>query len=65
VVEPGLFDLDKVSMIQQLRGLGSSIARDALPTMNQIFLKRTKEVFVPSHGPGSHPETVKKESAVV
>ncbi|MHB1142760.1 MAG: CBASS cGAMP-activated phospholipase [Sulfuricaulis sp.] len=58
-VKPGFFDLDKVSMIHELRGLGSAMARNALPTLNQIFLNDVADKFVPFHGPGSSNQGTK------
>jgi patatin-like phospholipase/acyl hydrolase len=39
------FGLDKVSMIDELRGLGAALARDALPTINHLFLDTPTEPF--------------------
>lgn len=44
------FDLDTVHMIGDLRSLGSSIGRDALPLLNEVFLGKLREVFRPFHG---------------
>lgn len=42
-----VFGLDKASMIDELRGLGAALARDALPTINQLFLHTPIEPFSP------------------
>lgn len=41
------FSLDRVEMIDRLRGLGASCARDALPTLQANFLDTPAEPFVP------------------
>lgn len=42
------FSLDRVEMIDRLRGLGASCARDALPTLGANFLDTLAEPFVPA-----------------
>lgn len=49
----GTFGLDKVNMIDELRGLGAALARDALPTISHFFLHTPNEPFEPYYGPGS------------
>ncbi|MBR8250211.1 hypothetical protein [Burkholderia cenocepacia] len=50
-VVSGKFSLDKTSMIDRLRGLGSACARDALPMLMQNFLDAPADPFVPiAHG---------------
>ncbi len=47
-VPAGKFSLDRVEMIDRLRGLGASCARDALPTLKAIFLDTHAEPFAPA-----------------
>ncbi len=47
-VPAGKFSLDRVEMIDRLRGLGASCARDALPTLGANFLDTLAEPFVPA-----------------
>jgi hypothetical protein len=47
VVPTGKFALDSVEMIDRLRGLGASCARDALPALEACFLVTRAEPFVP------------------
>ncbi len=49
VVAEGRFDVDKIKMIDELRGIGFGLARDALPTLNEVFLTRPAESFQPHH----------------
>lgn len=50
-VANGKFSLDKTSMIDRLRGLGSACARDALPMLMQNFLDSPTHPFIPiPHG---------------
>lgn len=46
-VANGKFSLDKTSMIDRLRGLGSACARDALPMLMQNFLDAPANPFIP------------------
>lgn len=46
-VPTGKFTLDGVGMIKNLRGLGVSYARDALPLFNEYFLYEKAEAFCP------------------
>lgn len=43
------FGLDIVKEISSLRGLGSTEAREALPTLKPVFFERSAERFVPCH----------------
>lgn len=47
-VPAGKFSIDRVEMIDRLRGLGASCARDALPTLGANFLDTLAERFVPT-----------------
>lgn len=47
-VPAGKFSLDRVAMIDRLRGLGASCARDALPALRANFLDTPAEPFVPA-----------------
>jgi predicted acylesterase/phospholipase RssA len=47
-VPTGKFALDRVEMIDRLRGLGASCARDALPVLQANFLDTPAEPFVPA-----------------
>jgi hypothetical protein len=47
-VPTGKFSLDRVEMIDRLRGLGASCARDALPVLQANFLDTPAEPFVPA-----------------
>ena len=47
-VPTGKFSLDRVEMIDRLRGLGASCARDALPVLQANFLDKPAEPFVPA-----------------
>lgn len=44
-----MFDIDKVEMIEELCSLGFSSGREALPVLNEIFLDKPKEPFLPFH----------------
>lgn len=46
IVPTGKFSLDRVEMIDRLRGLGASCARDALPSLEQNFLNEPAPKFV-------------------
>lgn len=46
------FEMDGAAMIDRLRGLGQSCAREALPTLQKNFLSEKAEVFKPI--PASH-----------
>lgn len=46
VVPAGKFALDSVAMIDRLRGLGASCARDALPALERFFLATRAEPFL-------------------
>ncbi|MBI5115054.1 patatin-like phospholipase family protein [Candidatus Poribacteria bacterium] len=48
-VARGMFDVDTVDMIEELRSLGSSSGREALPLLNKVFLDKPKESFSPFH----------------
>ena len=54
-VPAGKFSLDRVEMIDRLRGLGASCARDALPTLQANFLDTPAEPFVPADVNDSTP----------
>lgn len=45
-VPTGKFSLDRVEMIDRLRGLGASCARDALPALEANFLDTPADPFV-------------------
>lgn len=47
VVAAGKFSLDRVGMIDRLRGLGHAYARDALPALEKRFLQEKAEPFNP------------------
>lgn len=47
IVPVGKFALDRVEMIDRLRGLGASCAREALPVLEQHFLDEPVEPFTP------------------
>lgn len=47
VVPAGKFALDSVEMIDRLRGLGATCAREALPVLEEHFLTAPAEPFVP------------------
>lgn len=47
VVPTGKFALDSVAMIDRVQGVGASCARDALPALEEFFLKTPAEPFVP------------------
>lgn len=53
-VPEGTFGLDVVKQIPALKGIGSSLARDALPTISSTFLVNVREAFRPAHF-GSRP----------
>jgi hypothetical protein len=46
-VPQGRFGLDRVAMIERLRGLGAACARDALPMLRENFLVQEAERFQP------------------
>lgn len=46
-VARGTFDLDTIDMIEELRSLGSSAAREAPPLLNEVCLKEPKDPFRP------------------
>lgn len=56
IAERNMFELDNVSMIEKLAGLGAANARQAVPVMNEVFLTEPREQFVPYHGPGARDE---------
>jgi hypothetical protein len=47
-VPAGKFSLDQVEVIDRLRGLGASCARDALPALDANFLDTHAEPFAPA-----------------
>jgi uncharacterized protein len=47
IVPAGKFALDRVEMIDRLRGLGATCARGALPVLEEHFLTAPAEPFVP------------------
>ena len=49
MVARGAFSLDTINMIEELRSLGSSVGREALPLLNEVFLGEPKEPFSPFH----------------
>jgi len=49
MVPAGLFKLDDTSKIQQLSGLGASMARKAAPELTKTFFERPAEPFIPVH----------------
>jgi uncharacterized protein len=48
-VAPGLFALDDATKLSKLIGIGTTAARDFLPTFRAVFLGEPKEPFVPTH----------------
>jgi patatin-like phospholipase/acyl hydrolase len=50
-VVSGRFGLDTLREIDSLRGLGASEARNALPSLRQLFFDAPAEAFVPFHSP--------------
>jgi uncharacterized protein len=46
---PGEFGLDTVDAIPALKGIGASIAREALPAITATFLRKPREPFEPLH----------------
>lgn len=50
LVAAGKFSLDRVDMINRLRGLGQACAREALPTLEKKFLYEKVEPFCPTPG---------------
>lgn len=50
LVAAGKFSLDRVDMIDRLRGLGQACAREALPTLEKRFLYEKVEPFCPVPG---------------
>jgi hypothetical protein len=49
-VAEGKINLDSASAIGELAGLGSAIARTALPAVRDVFLDERAEAFTPFHG---------------
>ena len=49
VVPRGRFGLDRTKEIDSLKGLGDSQAREALPTLSEVFLNNPVESFNPCH----------------
>ncbi len=45
----GTFGLDKTENLEQLRGIGASLARDHLPQIRRLFLDHSREEFIPFH----------------
>lgn len=45
----GKFTIDRVEMIDRLRGLGASCAREALPVLEEHFFRNRAEPFTPSN----------------
>ncbi|CAG7856526.1 hypothetical protein MCAMS1_01045 [biofilm metagenome] len=48
-VPSGKYGLNKVEMMNRLRGLGSAYGREALPLFEKHFLNAKTEPFVPLH----------------
>lgn len=48
-VADGKIELDSVSAIAELGGMGATVARTALPTVRDIFLEEPAEPFIPFH----------------
>lgn len=53
-VPKGAYSLDSVGSISALKGLGNSLAREALPEIKDIFFDQMRDAFTPFHGYGSH-----------
>lgn len=49
IVPVGKFTIDRVKMIDRLRGLGAACAREALPVLEEHFLSNPAEPFTPSN----------------
>ena len=49
IVPVGKFTIDRVEMIDRLRGLGATCAREALPVLQEYFLGEPAEPFTPSN----------------
>lgn len=49
IAPEGEYDLDSVSRIPALKGVGASMAREALPRIKAIFFDAKKEEFIPHH----------------
>ena len=45
----GEFNLDATDRITALKGIGASMAREAMPQITQVFLRSSCEKFVPFH----------------
>lgn len=54
-VAPKIYKLDDARVIQDLKGLGFSYARDRLPVLDPVFFDRPAEVFVPVYSLDQEP----------
>ncbi|MBK9584871.1 MAG: patatin-like phospholipase family protein [Alphaproteobacteria bacterium] len=55
------YKMDDTRVIQDLKGLGYSFARDRHPVLDPVFFRQPAEVFVPVYRLDQEPETVKTE----
>lgn len=46
----GEYCLDGASKIDALKGIGVSLAREAVPQLQEVFLEHAREEFIPHHG---------------
>jgi hypothetical protein len=61
VVPKGTYALDSARQVQELRGLGTSLARQALQEILPVFFESHREPFVPVHGKSQEPPPTRQE----